>query len=672
MYYGILLEIILDNSGIKLKNYNYSLPLIIDPVTLLWSTYLGGSANQDFAYDIAVDGSENVYVTGETSSNNFPVSVGTYDNSYNNNTDVFVTKLNPTATSIIFSTYIGGGAQDKAYGIDIDNSQNIYVVGTVSGGGFPYTPGAMITTWKGSFDGFALKLNNAGNNLLYATGVAGGTHENCTDVIVDYSTGNVFITGYTRSSDFPHSTTGVYQTSKNGDDDAYIIELNATGTALVRGTFFGGNGSDFGNSLKRDNTGYIYLLGRTNGIISTTSGCYQNTLSGGWDLFICKLSSDLSTLLYSTYLGGSDNEDTYYNSLDIDTTGNVYVTGYTGSTNFPITSGVLQTTKNPSNDAFVSKLQLNGLGSSDLIYSTYLGGDGDDQGRSVVVFDNGSVFVTGYANSNFYATVDAYQPTNPPNQDVFLIWLSADFSTPLYSTYFGGDNAEESYSLKHDANYNVYICGTSYSSNFPTTTGVIQTSYAGIRDAFVAKFSTSFNPLPIELIYFKAEVTDNNYVRLIWETATELNNDYFTVERSKNGFDFEQVLTQKGAGNSNHSIKYTAYDYSPYEGISYYRLKQTDFDGKYKYSQIVAVNFDKLKDVKALIYPNPAEYQITIEGLESELQDINIYNSLWQDITNLTTKTEISRTKVIIDISDLSKGIYFIKTKTIAIKVTKQ
>ena len=178
--------------------------------------------------------------------------------------------------------------------------------------------------------------------------------------------------------------------------------------------------------------------------------------------------------------------------------------------------------------------------------------------------------------------------------------------------------------------------------------------------------------LPIDLISFEAEPQLNNTVECNWQTASEQNNDFFTIERSRNGFDWTAIKEIKGAGNSSTLLSYTSIDSKPYPGISYYRLKQTDFDGQFNHSQIRSVNFNNYSDNQVQIYPIPATNQIIIKGNESELKQLKIYNALGQDVTSLTKQISGGGSKLVIDLSNLNTGIYYIKTKTTANKVYKQ
>jgi len=176
--------------------------------------------------------------------------------------------------------------------------------------------------------------------------------------------------------------------------------------------------------------------------------------------------------------------------------------------------------------------------------------------------------------------------------------------------------------------------------------------------------------LPIKLLDFTAVFINNESVKLDWQTVSEINNDYFTIEKSKNGYEFEELIKIDGAGESSTLLRYSTFDNDPYFGVSYYRLKQTDFDGKFEYFDVRSITNTTENDMK--IFPNPATKEITITGKEIMLEDITIYNTFGQNVTELTQKTVENEGELLIDLSKLSSGIYYIKTKTTANKVYKQ
>jgi hypothetical protein len=317
---------------------------------LVYSTYLGGTGDA-VGWGIAVDTADNAYVTGYTSSTDFPTTPGALQTTYGgvNSYDAFVTKLNPTGTALVYSTYLGGTGLEYGYGIAVDSAGNAYVTGHTESTDFPTTPGAVQTSY-GGLDAFVTKLNPTGTALVYSTYLGGNSGDGGYSIAVD-SADNAYVTGYTWSTDFP-TTPGAVQTSYGGGQDAFVTKLNPTGTALVYSTYLGGTSSDLGRGIAVDAAGNAYVTGQTGSTdFPTTPGAVQTSYSGGQDAFVTKLNPTGTALVYSTYLG--DYSDGY--GIAVDTAGNAYVTGYTSSTDFPTTPGAYQTAFGGYADAFVAK-----------------------------------------------------------------------------------------------------------------------------------------------------------------------------------------------------------------------------------------------------------------------------------------------------------------------------
>ena len=388
---------------------------------LVYSTYLGGSGD-DFGSAIAVDNSGNAYVTGSTTSANFPTTTGVYQTTYGFDTDAFVTKLNATGNALMYSTYLGGIAFDEGYGIAVNSSGNAYVTGFTNGANFPITAGAYQTTFYNSVVIFVTELNTAGSALVYSTYLGGNSGASSYGIAVD-SSGNVYVTGVTSDS-FP-TTAGAYQTTLGGNMDTFIAKLNAAGSALVYSTYLGGSRDDFGYGIAVDRGGSAYVTGYTQSAnFPTTIGAAQTTFGGSYDAFVSKLNAAGSALVYSTYLGGSRDDFGY--GIAVDRGGSAYVTGFTASANFPTTPGDAQTTFGGSYDAFVSKL--NAVGSA--LYSTYLGGSDTDEGLGIAVDSSGNAYVTGFTGNSFPTTMGAYQPTSSSTFNTFVTKLDMIPATP--------------------------------------------------------------------------------------------------------------------------------------------------------------------------------------------------------------------------------------------------
>jgi len=494
--------------GFEVAAYERTRPLVIDPV-LFYSTYLGGSGDdfEDSSGPIVVDVSGNAYVTGITASTDFPVTSGAFQTGFGGgSSDAFVTKLNPTGSGLVYSTYLGGNGNtgdDAGHAIAVDAVGNAYVTGETNSTNFPTTPGAFQTTFGGGLiDGFVTKLNPTGSGLVYSTYLGGSGTELGLGAAVDVA-GNAFITGQTSSPDFP-TTSGAFQTAfaggcgavAGGPTDAFVTKLNVTGSGLVYSTYLGGSCDDFGEAVALDVGGNAFVTGRTSpSNFPVTSGAFQTGFGGGSsDAFVTKLNSNGSALLYSTYLGGNGGDDGL--RIVLDSSDNAFVTGVTSSTNFPTTPGVFQSISGGGNDAFVTKLSL--LGNA-LVYSTYLGGSGDDDGIDIAVDVSGNAYVTGETNSTNFPTLNAVQSAIGGGYDAFVTKVNPLGAGLVYSTYLGGSASDGGFGIALDLlpNPNAYVTGRTSSTNFPTTSGAFQVMFGGgSRDAFVTKIANFVLPPP--------------------------------------------------------------------------------------------------------------------------------------------------------------------------------
>jgi len=486
--------------GFQIADYDASRPLVIDPV-LVYSTFLGG-ANVDSGFDITVDAAGNAYVTGSTQllivPSTFPTTAGAFDTTHNGSQDAFVTKLNPTGSALVYSTFLGGSNLDSASGIAVDSTGNAYVTGTTSSSDFPTTVGAFDTTHNGDRDAFVTKLNPSGSALVYSTFLGGIDGDFGRSIVVDTS-GNAYVSGDTFSANFP-TTPGAFDTtiSPNEVADAFVTKLNPAGSALVYSTFLGGSSGAQSGGIALDTSGSVYVTGTTSSPdFPTTPGAFDTTHNSSGDVFVTKLNPTGSALVYSTFLGGSTSDEAH--SIAVDAAGSAYVTGFTTSTNFPTTVGAFDTTYNGNLDAFVTKLDPTGVA---LVYSTFLGDVDFDSGNDIAVDSSGSAYVTGStSSSNFPTTVDAFDTTYNGNlADAFVTKLNPSGSAPLvYSTFLGGSGNDQNFNVADDQGLgialdvfgSIYVTGATRSPDFPTTAGAFDTTFNGVEDAFVTKFSAT-------------------------------------------------------------------------------------------------------------------------------------------------------------------------------------
>ena len=481
--------------------YDPTKPLIIDP-TLTYSTYPGGSG-PDAGYHIAVDSSGSAYVTGYTTSPDFPMLTPFQSTNKSTGGTAFVAKLNAAGSALVYSTYLGGSVSEQGNAIAVDSSGSAYVAGSTCSSDFP-TVYPLQASLKGACDGFVAKLNATGSGLVYSTylggsgSVASGATYNdmAVGIAVDTSR-HAYVTGTTYSSDFP--TVNPLQATLLGSASAFLSKLDTSGSTLVYSTYLvGGSGA----SIAVDSSGNAYATG-TAGASTYPTGNLLLGPGGDHDVFVCKVNAAGSAFVYFTYLGGSLSD--FGSAIAVDSSGNAYVTGQTGSSDFPLVNPVQSTLKCQfPGDAFVAKL--NAAGSA-LIYSTYLGGSGrgqctilenvnGDGGTGIAADSSGNAYVTGWTYSTDFPTVSPIQANNNSacGTTAFVASLNAAGTALAYSTYLGGSGCLDwGRGIAVDASGSAYVTGWTQSRDFPTVNPLQPSNNTGSGDstAFVAMISSS-------------------------------------------------------------------------------------------------------------------------------------------------------------------------------------
>ena len=491
--------------GFTLNNYDPNQLLIIDPTIMLMSTYVGGS-NDDESFAIAVDQAGNAYVTGYTSSTNFP-AINAYNNTFNGIYDTFVFKYSALSQTLVYSTYVGGSDDDEGWGIAVDVSGNAYVTGATKSSDFP-TVNANKSTYSGSNDVFVFKLSESGSSLLYSTYVGGSNSDWADAIAVDLS-GNVYVSGLTSSTNFP--VVNANQSTNKGGPDAFVFKLSASGLTLLYSTFVGGTYYDEAWSIAVDLSGNAFITGVTSSSDFPMVQAINSTFGGSYDVFVSKLSASGLTLLYSTYVGGSGDDEGI--GIGIDSNGNAYVTGFTSSSDFPMVQAI-NSTFGGSYDAFVLKLDASG---STIDYSTYLGGSDVDEAFGIAVDSSGNAYITGYTRSSDFPTFNAYNSTYGGNADVFVSKLSTSGSTLLYSTYVGGSSDEGGLGVAIDSSGNAFVSGFTNSNNYPTINGYNNT-FNGINDVIVFKLATTTNASLTPTVGEAFESNTLKAIELVWQS----------------------------------------------------------------------------------------------------------------------------------------------------------
>jgi soluble cytochrome b562 len=489
--------------GFEVGAYEEGLELVIDPVVLAYSTYLGGSGD-DIGMGIAVDGSGNAYVTGQTYSANFPTlnQYQTFQGVYN----AFVTKIDTTKSgnaSLVYSTYLGGSGFDRGYGIAVDGSGNAYVTGYTSSKDFPTLNQfqTYIIPIQMGGDAFVTKIDTtkSGNaSLVYSTYLGGSGADWGNGIAVDGS-GNAYVTGRTQSTNFP--TLSQYQTYRGGFD-AFVTKIDTTkrgDASLVYSTYLGGNGFDQGNGIAVDGSGNAYVTGQTTSTNFPTLNQFQ-TDQAGTDAFVTKIDTTKSgnaSLVYSTYLGGSGEDSGQ--GIAVDGSGNAYVTGQTTSTNFPTLNQYQIDPGDGNREAFVTKIDTTKNGNAGLVYSTYLGGSGDDLGCGIAADGSGNAYVIGQTTSTNFPILSQYQ-TYQSGWDAFVTKIDTTKSGNaglVYSTFLGGSVDDGGFGIAVGSG-NAYVTGYTTSTDFPTLNQYQTDPGDGNYNAFITKISAG-NSAPVAI-----------------------------------------------------------------------------------------------------------------------------------------------------------------------------
>ncbi|MBX7221717.1 MAG: SBBP repeat-containing protein [Blastocatellia bacterium] len=462
---------------------------------LLSSTVFGGASNE-VGNAVALDPEGNIWIVGgTTSTRTFPL-VNPLQGENAGGTDILLVKLDRTGSKVLLATFLGGSGDDEAKDIAIDNLGNVFLCGRTNSPNFPVTKGAFQTKYNGgTTDVFLVKLPKDGSQITYATYIGGNARDDGAGVAVDRS-GNVYLTGLTNSQNFPLEKPFQPKPGGGGFADAFIMKLDAQELKPVYSTYLGGDEDEVPTGIAVDAEGNAAIAGFGNSSNFPTVNALQKEFKGGfYDGFAAKLDAAGTALVFSTYLGGT-NQDRCAR-IAADGEGNTYVVGYTFSPDFT-TVKPFQPAIGGNSDAFVVKFAPTGT----VVFSTFLGGNRDELGYGIAVDGGRSVWVTGGSFSTNFPLVNSFRTTVQQNE-VYVARLSPAGDKLLYSTFAGGADVEAGFSLTTDGRNTVLVAGQTFSKDFPLKNPV-QLGLSGFSDAFLLRIT---DPPQFLLVFDPATVS---------------------------------------------------------------------------------------------------------------------------------------------------------------------
>lgn len=482
----------------EIDSYKTHLSLVIDPLVLVYSTYLGGS-ELDYGWSIDADEEGNAYITGYTNSPDFP-STSSLQPELNDSYDAFITKIGPDG-DLIFSTYIGGSGREYCNGIAVSWQGNPYIIGYTNSADFPTRPNNLQPNINGPTDAFIVRLT-AGGALVLSTYFGGSEWERGESIAVDHD-GNFYITGKTSSPDLP--TRWAYQSDLNGSNDIFVAKINSSGSELLYSTYLGGSDSESAIDIAIDDFENVYIVGESMSSDFPIVNAFQPEKKNQYyDGYVLKLSTSDNQLIYSTYLSGSnDTVSPSINAVAVDEDGNAFVTGKTESDDLPVLNA-FQPQLQGECSAYVTKIDTSG----GLLFSTYLGGTYIDMGEDIAVDSGGNVYIAGTTFSDDFPVKDAVQDALDGPVAVFVTKMNATGTNIYYSTYLNGGGCDNAKSIAVDSNDDVYVAGLTGSSDFPIKNALQPEKAGGTIDAFVFKLRWSLRqiyPKPITLPTFPGD-----------------------------------------------------------------------------------------------------------------------------------------------------------------------
>lgn len=607
-----------------------------------WAKRMGGTSLNAGYSACVVDAPGNVYTTGMFwGTADFDPGPGTFNMTAAGLSDAFVSKLD-SAGNFAWAKQLGGSEGEIGYAIALDDSGNVYTTGQFEGNAsdFDPGPGTYNLTTAGALDIFVSKLDASGD-FVWAKKMGGTQVQSGRSVTIDAS-GNVLTTGaFHGTVDFDPGP-GIYNLTSAGYGDIFVSKLDASGN-FVWAKRMGGPAvtvNDSGDGIAVDASGNVYTTGQFSSVadFDPGPGTFNLTGIGINDMFVSKLDAS-GNFVWAKEIGSPNVVNGY--GIALDASANVYTTGsFTLTTDFDPGSGTFNLISAGSGDVFVCKLDPSG----NFISAVQMGGTANDVGTSLALDASGNVYITGIfdGTADFDPGAGSFNLTTAGASDIFISKLNPS-NNYVWAGQMGGTGMDWSYSIDVATSGCVYTAGHFFgTADFDPGASTYNLTSAGDYDIFVDKLCVTI-PLPIELLSFNASWTDvtQTEARLEWRTASEVNSDYFIIERSPDGVNFEQVSTQAAAGSSYATLHYTILDSEPLDGVSYYRLRQVDLDGSATTSQVVSLVPTGNNSI--VVYPNPTSGPVTIDLGERHQQ------------AKLTLRDALGRVVLVGDYVDVSR-----------------
>ncbi len=462
----------------RVGDYERSRDLIIDPI-LVHGTYFGGSG-VDSAAAVTEDMDGMIYLAGGTFSDDLLLQ-DPLQATRGGDEDAYLTKIDPSTNTVIFSTYIGGTSDDRGLLVRTDSGGNVYLSGTTRSFNFP-TQDPALPALRGGVDVFLSKLSPDGSTLLRSTYLGGGQGETPTGLSVTPH-GAVTIGGYTTSRDFPVASE--IQTDLAGKDDFFVTQFRASGS-ISFSTYFGGGDIDRAHGMSVDSDGNILLAGETRSADFPLMDPFQDTLASTTDAAAVRIDPEAPALLYSTYLGGT--ADDRARSIGTDMERHIVVVGETASTDFPVVNA-LQSVNAGAEDLFVTRLTPSGNAA---ILSTYFGGSASDLAQEGVL-ESSQVYLAGTTESPDFPTRDPIQGNLAGGSDALLARIDLTRISVSFSTLLGGSGVDRARDLLRTTSGRLFLAGTTESSDFPVEADALDSTLSGASDGFLVEISETFS-----------------------------------------------------------------------------------------------------------------------------------------------------------------------------------